>query len=41
MVRGDFDERRLLCETVFGRLCLKHGKVVKVKLNPPFGLIAT
>ena len=39
--RGNFDEKRLLCETVFKLLYVKGGNIVKVELNPPFGLIAT
>ena len=39
--RGNFDERRLLCETVFNRLYLKGGNIVKAELNPPFTLIAS
>ncbi len=36
-----FDEKRLLCETVFKRVYLKEGKVSEVELNAPFGLIAS
>jgi hypothetical protein len=39
--KGNFDERRLLCETVFKRLHVKDGRITQVELNPPFGLIAT
>jgi len=39
--KGNFDERRLLCETVFRRLYLKDGNIVKAELNPPFTLIAS
>ena len=38
--KGTFDERRLLCETVFKRLHVKDGEIVKADLNPPFALIA-
>ncbi len=39
--KGNFDERRLLCETVLKRLYVKEGKVTKVELNSPFALIAS
>jgi hypothetical protein len=39
--RGNFDERRLLCEAVFKRLYVREGKVEKVELNSPFALIAS
>jgi len=39
--KGTFDEKRLLCETVFKRVYLKEGKVSEVELNAPFGLIAS
>ncbi len=39
--KGNFDERRLLCETVFKRVYLKEGKVSEVELNAPFGLITS
>jgi len=39
--RGNFDERRLLCETVLKRLYVREGKVEKVELNSPFALIAS
>ena len=39
--RGTFDEKRLLCETVFKRLYVKEGKVTKVELNSPFAIIAS
>lgn len=38
--KGNFDERRLLCETVFKRLYVKDGRIARVDLNPPFGIIA-
>ncbi len=37
--KGNFEERRLLCETVFKRVYLKDGKISQVELNAPFGLI--
>lgn len=39
--KGTFDEKRLLCETVFKRVYLKEGRVSEVDLNAPFGLIAS
>ena len=39
--KGTYDEKRLLCETVFKRLDVQDGKIAKVELNPPFGIIAT
>lgn len=33
--KGNFDEKRLLCETVFKRIYLKEGKVSEVELNAP------
>ncbi len=39
--RGNFDERRLLCEMVFKHVYLEDGKISMVELNTPFGLIAT
>jgi site-specific DNA recombinase len=39
--KGNFDERRLLCETVLKRLYVKEGKVEKAELNSPFALIAS
>lgn len=38
---GNFDERRLLCETVLKRLYVKEGTITKVELNSPFALIAS
>ncbi|GAF93022.1 unnamed protein product, partial [marine sediment metagenome] len=35
-----FDEKRLLCETVFKRLYVEEGKITKAKLNAPFAIIA-
>ena len=37
--KGNFDERRLVCETVFKCVYLKDGKISDVELNSPFGLI--
>ena len=39
--KGNFDERRLLCETVLKRLYVEEGTVKKVELNSPFALIAS
>lgn len=39
--KGNFDEKRLICETVFKRLMIKEGKVVNVEFNSPFGMIAS
>ena len=39
--KGTFDEKRLLCQTVFKRVYLKEGKGSKVELNASFGLIAS
>ncbi len=39
--KGTFNEKRLLCETVFKRVYLKEGRVSEVELNAPFGLIAS
>ena len=39
--RGNFNERRLLCETVLKRLYVREEKVEKVELNSPFALIAS
>ena len=36
--KGDFEERRLLIETLFKRLCLRQGKIVSYELNPPFAM---
>ncbi len=38
--KGNYDEKRLLCETVFKRLYVEEGKVTKTELNAPFALIA-
>jgi len=39
--KGNQNERRLLCETVFRRLSVRDGNIVGVELNPPFKLIAS
>jgi hypothetical protein len=39
--KGDNDERRLLCETVFRRISVRNRKIVQVELNSPFTLIAS
>jgi DNA invertase Pin-like site-specific DNA recombinase len=39
--KGNNDERRLLCETVFRRLTVRDRKIVQVELNSPFTLIAS
>ena len=39
--KGNFDERRLLCETVFKRIYVNDGRIDNVELNSPFSLIAT
>ena len=36
---GDDENRRLLCETVFRRISVRDGKIVKVERNHPFELI--
>lgn len=33
--KGNFDERRLLSETVFERVYLKDGRISKAELNAP------
>ncbi len=38
--KGNYDERRLLCETVFKRLYAEDGKITKKEFNAPFALIA-
>ena len=37
--KGTFDEKRLLCETVFRRLHVCNRVITKTELNPPFALI--
>ena len=39
--KANFDERRLLCETVIKRLNIENGTIVNMELNPPFALIAS
>jgi len=39
--KGTFDERRLLCETVFKRLRVENGRIIRTELNSPFALIAS
>ena len=38
--KGTFDEKRLICETVFKCLYVEEGKVTKAELNAPFAIIA-
>ena len=38
--RANFEERRLICETMFKRIYLKDGRITEVDLNSPFSLIA-
>ncbi len=37
--KGTFDEKRLLCETVFKRLYVEEGRITKAELNAPFAII--
>jgi len=37
---GNFDQRRLLCETVLKRLYIEEGKIVRPEYNAPFAIIA-
>jgi len=37
---GDFDQKRLLCETVLKRIYVEHGKITRAEYNPPFAIIA-
>ena len=39
--KGNKDERRLLCQTIFRRVSVRDRKIVGVDLNPPFTLIAS
>ncbi len=40
--KGSFDEKRLLCETVFKRLYIEDGQIIKnPELNSPFGMISS
>ena len=36
----NFDEKRLICETVFKRLMIKKGNIETIEFNSPFSLIA-
>ena len=36
---ASFEEKRLICETVFKRIYLKEGTISDYELNTPFGLI--
>ena len=38
--RGNFDQRRLLCETVLKRLYVEDGRIIDKDLNAPFAIIA-
>jgi len=38
--KSTFDERRLICETVFKNLYVKEGKITRAELNAPFAIIA-
>ena len=38
--KGNFDEKRLLCETVLKRLYVEDGKITGADLNAPFAIIA-
>ncbi len=37
--KGNYDEKRLLCETVLKRVYVKEGKITGAELNAPFALI--
>jgi site-specific DNA recombinase len=37
---GNFDQRRLLCETVLKRLDVEDGRITRTELNAPFAIIA-
>ena len=39
--KGDNDNRRLLCETVFKQVRIREGKIVDVEMNSPFRLIVS
>ena len=39
--RGDNDEYRLLCETIFKCVDVRNWKISRVELNSPFALIAS
>ena len=38
--KGDFDEKRLLCENVLKRLYVEDGRITRAELNAPFAIIA-
>jgi len=38
--KGNFDERRLLCETVLKRLYAQDGRITRAELHAPFAIIA-
>ena len=38
--KGNFDEKRLLCETVLKRLYVADGRITRTELNAPFAIIA-
>jgi site-specific DNA recombinase len=38
--KGDFDEKRLLCETIFKEIHLEGGRIARVVFNAPFAMIA-
>ena len=38
--KGTFNERRLICETVFKNLYVKEGRITRAELNAPFASIA-
>jgi len=37
--KDNYNEKRLLCETVFKRLYVERGRITKTELNAPFALI--
>ncbi len=39
--KGNNDNRRLLCETVFKQVRVREGKIVEMLLNSPFELIVS
>ena len=39
--KGDNDNRRLLCETLFKQVRIREGKIVDVEMNLPFKLIVS
>jgi len=38
--KGTFDERWLICKTVFKNLYVKESKITRAELNTPFAIIA-